>query len=256
MTDPAPINDEPAKGEEQTEEDPDLDVRMDPAPPEQQTAEHAEAEDNLLEAREPTKKDISLREFMSKMDDYAPIVSGQPLFARTTIAVHHSYIPKLQTGLTLVAQIPDAVTSHHLLLAGLDPSTTPLPLTRLLALATQKFIADVAADAYQYSRMRSSTSAAAAAAAGPGPGGLGETAGQTGNVGGGGAGGGSGAAGRGKDDKGRAAAHVIGVQRPGYGGGGSGAAGGQGGRAVLTMEDLGCAVGEYGVNVKRGEFYR
>jgi len=24
----------------------------------------------------------------------------------------------------------------------------------------------------------------------------------------------------------------------------------------LTMEDLGCAVGEYGVNVKRGEFYR
>jgi transcription initiation factor TFIID subunit 10 len=25
---------------------------------------------------------------------------------------------------------------------------------------------------------------------------------------------------------------------------------------VLTMEDLGMAVGEYGVNVKRGEFYR
>jgi transcription initiation factor TFIID subunit 10 len=24
----------------------------------------------------------------------------------------------------------------------------------------------------------------------------------------------------------------------------------------LTMEDLGMAVGEYGVNVKRGEFYR
>ena len=39
----------------------------------------------------------------------------------------------------------------------------------------------------------------------------------------------------------------------GYGGGGQG--GGQG-RTVLTMEDLGMAVGEYGVNVKRGEFYR
>jgi transcription initiation factor TFIID subunit 10 len=25
---------------------------------------------------------------------------------------------------------------------------------------------------------------------------------------------------------------------------------------VLTMEDLGMAVGEYGVNVRRGEFYR
>jgi len=45
----------------------------------------------------------------------------------------------------------------------------------------------------------------------------------------------------------------LGVQRPGFGGGGQG--GGQG-RTVLTMEDLGMAVAEYGVNVKRGEFYR
>jgi len=45
---------------------------------------------------------------------------------------------------------------------------------------------------------------------------------------------------------------VLGVQRAGFGGGG----GGGGGRTVLTMEDLGCAVGEYGVNVRRGEFYR
>ena len=141
------------------------------------------------------------------------------------------------------------MTSHHLLLAGLDPATTPLPLTRLLALATQKFIADVAADAYQYSRMRSSNSAAATAAAGPGPGGLGELPGQ-------GGGGGAGGGGRGKDDKGRGGAHILGVQRAGYGGGGGGGTAGQGGRAVLTMEDLGCAVGEYGVNVKRGEFYR
>lgn len=43
------------------------------------------------------------------------------------------------------------------------------------------------------------------------------------------------------------------MQRPGFGGGGGGP--GQGG-AVLTMEDLGCAVGEYGVNVRRGEYYR
>ena len=45
----------------------------------------------------------------------------------------------------------------------------------------------------------------------------------------------------------------LGVQRPGYGGGGQG---GSQGRTVLTMEDLGMALGEYGVNVKRGEFYR
>ena len=62
------------------------------------------------------------------------------------------------------------------------------------------------------------------------------------------------AGGGGKDEKGKSGQHVLGVQRAGYGGGGAGAA--QAGRAVLTMEDLGCAVGEYGVNVKRGEFYR
>ncbi len=148
-------------------------------------------------------------------------------------------------------QIPDAVTYHHLLLAGLSPTSTPLPLARLLALATQKFIADIAADAYQYSRMRSSatgagqSTATAATTAIPGAaaeGGAGQAAG-AGKAGGGG-----------KDEKGKSGQHVLGVQRAGYGGGGGGA--GQAGRAVLTMEDLGCAVGEYGVNVKRGEFYR
>jgi len=62
-------------------------------------------------------------------------------------------------------KIPDAVTAHHLTLAGLSPQTTPLPLQRLLALATQKFIADIAADAYQYSRMRSSNTGAGAPSA-------------------------------------------------------------------------------------------
>jgi transcription initiation factor TFIID subunit 10 len=57
----------------------------------------------------------------------------------------------------------------------------------------------------------------------------------------------------GKEAAGKAAQN-LGVQRPGYGGGGQGGSGQ--GRTVLTMEDLGMAVGEYGVNVKRGEFYR
>lgn len=54
-------------------------------------------------------------------------------------------------------------------------------------------------------------------------------------------------------EKGGKANTHLGIQRPGFGGGGSG--GGQG-RTVLTMEDLGMAVSEYGVTVKRGEFYR
>ncbi|OMP88195.1 Transcription initiation factor TFIID subunit 10 [Diplodia seriata] len=176
------------------------------------------------ELRIPTKKDASLREFLSKMDDYAPI-------------------------------IPDAVTNYYLTLAGLPPPPqTPPHLARLLALATQKFIADIAADAYQYSRIRSSNTTSnnpmggLGGAAGFGMMGAGGAPGAGPAAGPAAAAGGGGAAGS-KDQKGA----NLGVQRPGYGGGGQG---GSQGRTVLTMEDLGMAVGEYGVNVKRGEFYR
>lgn len=64
---------------------------------------------------------------------------------------------------------------------------------------------------------------------------------------------GTAAAGGAQGGKDQAKGLNLGVQRPGFGGGGQG--GGQG-RTVLTMEDLGMAVGEYGVNIKRGEFYR
>lgn len=164
------------------------------------------------EPRIPVKKDTSLREFMGKMDDYAPL-------------------------------IPDAVTDYYLTLAGLPPPPeTDRRLARLLALATQKFIADIAADAYQYSRIRSTNTTSNNPLTGlGGAAGFGLPAGA-----------GDEAAGKGKKDAtGKAA--PLGGPRAGYGGGG--ASGGQG-RTVLTMEDLGMAVGEYGVNVKRGEFYR
>ncbi|KAI4114122.1 MAG: hypothetical protein LQ345_005041 [Seirophora villosa] len=216
--------------------DPDIDMAIDPSPttqlpdaqldgpaPDPSPTANGASEDT---SKPPVQKDISLKDFLEKMDDYTPI-------------------------------IPDAVTSHHFVLAGLPPSSIPPPLTRLLALATQKFIADIAADAYQYSRMRASGNASSSASAG------GSTAAAaavamnnpaTAAVAGAGGqsqqqqqqGGGDGTA------KGKAGAHVFGAQRAGYGGGG----GGSSGRAVLTMEDLGCAVGEYGVNVKRAEFYR
>ncbi|KAK4038896.1 transcription initiation factor TFIID 23-30kDa subunit-domain-containing protein [Parachaetomium inaequale] len=160
------------------------------------------------ETRLPTRKDASLKEFLNKMDDYAPI-------------------------------IPDAVTNYYMTRAGLPPPPqTDQRLARLLALATQKFIADIAADAYQYSRIRASNTSAnnpmgnlGAAAGFPIPG---QPANQPGNK-----------------DQGRGG--PLGIQRPGYGGGGQG---GSQNRTVLTMEDLGMAVGEFGVNVKRSEFYR
>ena len=174
----------------------------------------------------PTRKDPSLKEFLSKMDDYAPIVSS--FF---TLPAHFSNS----------LQIPDAVTHYYLTKAGLPPPPQTDPrLARLLALATQKFIADIAADAYQYSRIRSSNSSNAnnpmgnlgAAAGFPVPG---QPAAAPGS----------------KEQQGRGG--PLGIQRPGYGGGGQG---GSQNRTVLTMEDLGMAAGEYGVNVKRGEFYR
>ncbi|KAH6851337.1 transcription initiation factor TFIID 23-30kDa subunit-domain-containing protein [Chaetomium sp. MPI-CAGE-AT-0009] len=160
------------------------------------------------EPRLPTRKDASLKEFLNKMDDYAPI-------------------------------IPDAVTNYYMTRAGLPPPPqTDQRLARLLALATQKFIADIAADAYQYSRIRASNTNAnnpmgnlGAAAGFPIPG---QPTNQPGNK-----------------DQGRGG--PLGIQRPGYGGGGQG---GSQNRTVLTMEDLGMAVGEFGVNVKRSEFYR
>ncbi|KAK4101778.1 transcription initiation factor IID, TAF10 subunit [Parathielavia hyrcaniae] len=176
------------------------------------------------EPRLPTRKDTSLKEFMNKMDDYAPI-------------------------------IPDAVTNYYMTRAGLPPPPQTDPrLARLLALATQKFIADIAADAYQYSRIRASNTSAnnpmgnlGAAAGFPIPGQ--QAGGQPGAAGAGGGGGG-----KAGDQGGRGGAGApLGIQRPGYGGGGQG---GSQNRTVLTMEDLGMAVGEFGVNVKRSEFYR
>nr|POE72289.1 transcription initiation factor tfiid subunit 10 [Quercus suber] len=169
----------------------------------------------------PLKKDTTLRSFLSKMDDYAPL-------------------------------IPDAVTDYYLTVSGLPPPPqTDRRLARLLALATQKFIADIAADAYQYSRIRSTNTTSnnplggLGGAAGFGAGGEGADA-AGGKVGGGGK----------KEAAGGGGKSVpLGGPRAGYGGGG-GAGQGQGQRTVLTMEDLGMAVGEYGVNVKRGEFYR
>ncbi|KAL6706739.1 hypothetical protein ACN47E_005075 [Coniothyrium glycines] len=163
-----------------------------------------------FEARIPAKKDATLREFLSKMDEYAPI-------------------------------IPDAVTNYYLTRAGLPPPPHTSPhLARLLALATQKFIGDIAADAYQFSRIRSSNTTSNNPMGGLGAGGpQGATA--------------PGGAQGGKDSGAKAKDYNLGIQRPGYGGGGQG---GSQGRTVLTMEDLGMAVGEYGVNIKRGEFYR
>lgn len=199
----------------------------------------------IPESRLPTRKDTSLKELLNKMDDYAPIVRSSPTSLLFLCTFCTSYLcgwwRSLLTLIQTIKQIPDAVTNYYMTRAGLPPPPqTDQRLARLLALATQKFIADIAADAYQYSRIRASNTSAnnpmgnlGAAAGFPIPGA--QPGGQPG----------------GAKDQGKGG--PIGIQRPGFGGGGQG---GSQNRTVLTMEDLGMAVGEYGVNVKRSEFYR
>lgn len=150
-----------------------------------------------------------------------------------------------------IVKIPDAVTDYYLALSGL--STSDVRLKRLLALATQKFISDIATDAYQYSRIRSNTSGGNPGGGGGSafPGTLGAISGMPG-AGAGGAGGtlGTNAAG----GAGGSGGTLRPMPRPGFGGGGG--SGSTSGRSVLTMEDLGAAVAEYGVNTRRPEFYR
>nr|POE74037.1 transcription initiation factor tfiid subunit 10 [Quercus suber] len=219
---PLPSTDNDTLDDEMTTEvDPDPANAVPNTMTDQSLPQHDQQDAHLNAPPLPLKKDTTLRAFLSKMDDYAPL-------------------------------IPDAVTDYYLTVSGLPPPPqTDRRLARLLALATQKFIADIAADAYQYSRIRSTNTTSnnplggLGGAAGFGAGGEGTDA-AGGKVGGGGK----------KDAAGGAGKSApLGGPRAGYGGGG-GAGQGQGQRTVLTMEDLGMAVGEYGVNVKRGEFYR
>ncbi|CEP16533.1 hypothetical protein [Parasitella parasitica] len=105
-----------------------------------------------------TRKLKTMAEFLAIMDNYAPV-------------------------------IPDAVSDYYLNKSGLD--CDDIRIKRLLALATQKFIADIATDAFQYCKVR-----------------------QSGNR---------------KSGKDR--------------------------KTVLTMEDLTAALADYGVNIKKPDYY-
>ncbi|CAO3680108.1 unnamed protein product [Umbelopsis vinacea] len=108
---------------------------------------------------EMNKRQRSLAEFLSMMDNYTPA-------------------------------IPDAVTDYYLSRTGFD--CDDVRIKRLLALAAQKFITDIATDAFQFCKIR-----------------------QQGN--------------RSKQGKDR--------------------------KTVLTMEDLSAALAEYGVNIKKPDYY-
>ncbi|KAF9987556.1 Transcription initiation factor TFIID subunit 10, partial [Modicella reniformis] len=126
-------------------------------------AQHSQAVGAALQSRkeeELNRKDRTLAEFLPMMENYNPI-------------------------------IPDSVTDYYLSRTGFD--CDDVRIKRLLALAAQKFISEIATDAFQYCKVRQQSQKR------PAPG---------------------------KEKK-----------------------------TVLTMEDLSDALGEYGINAKKPDYY-
>ena len=154
-----------------------------------------------------TRKDKTLKEVLDMMDDeFAPI-------------------------------IPDAVTDYYLAKNGFESSD--VKIKRLIALATQKFISDIAQDAYEYSRIRnasavynSSNPQARAKQLLQGQ----QYANQQTLAGNGNAN-----AENNEQQASQQSHSSIGNQQ---------------GKVVLTMEDLSNALSEYGMNASRPGFYR
>ncbi|KAJ6581327.1 transcription initiation factor IID TAF10 subunit [Mycena capillaripes] len=91
-----------------------------PAYPIGQSSENS-APQQSRQAAEEARKDRTLAEFMLMLDDYEPL-------------------------------IPNEVTDYYLQRVGFE--CEDVRLKRLLSLAAQKFVSDIAADAYQHARIR------------------------------------------------------------------------------------------------------
>ncbi|TFY78813.1 hypothetical protein EWM64_g5199 [Hericium alpestre] len=89
--------------------------------PQPQPAGESSKAPQTRQAAEEARKDRTLAEFLLMLDNYEPL-------------------------------IPDEVTDYYLQRVGFDCQDPRLK--RLLALAAQKFVSDIASDAYQHARIR------------------------------------------------------------------------------------------------------
>jgi len=107
--------------------------------PQSSSASSSSAQPQSRQAAEEARKDRTLAEFMLMLDDYEPL-------------------------------IPNEVTEYYLHRVGFE--CEDVRLKRLLSLAAQKFVSDIAADAYQHARIRTNATGGRARANQPtsGPG--------------------------------------------------------------------------------------
>ncbi|EGN96531.1 hypothetical protein SERLA73DRAFT_58704 [Serpula lacrymans var. lacrymans S7.3] len=103
------------------------------------TSTAAPSQPQTRQAAEEARKDRTLAEFLLLLDDYEPL-------------------------------IPNEVTDYYLQRVGFE--CEDVRLKRLLSLAAQKFVSDIAADAYQHARIRTNAAGGRARANQPlsGPG--------------------------------------------------------------------------------------
>jgi len=129
-------------------------------------------------ADELARKDRTLVDFMLMLDDYEPL-------------------------------IPNEVTEYYLQRVGFE--CEDVRIKRLLSLAAQKFVSDIASDAYQHARIRTNATPAS----------------------------------RGRQAAGDKAAVTSGGSAPLK----------DRTKTILTMDDLGAALTEYGINARKPDFF-
>lgn len=195
--------------------------------------DNVEAQNVMINPEEPHEKDD-----LTSVLSGAPIIPDLPELTRKDKTLKE--VLDLMDG-EYAPIIPDIVTDYYLAKNGF--LTSDVKIKRLLALATQKFILDIAQDAYEYSRIRnastiynSSNPQVRAKQLIQGQ----QFANQQ-LITGAGNGSGSNVDGQGE----------LQPLQPS-----TSNAGNQQGKIVLNMEDLSSALSEYGLNATRPDFYR
>ncbi|TID30722.1 hypothetical protein CANINC_000638 [Pichia inconspicua] len=121
------------------------------------TANDLEDIDSMISGKDEEAEEVTGAEAEDKKEDSSTYVPPVPELTRADKTLEE--LLDLLDDPDFTPIIPDAVTDYYLSKSGLalGGSDEEVKIKRLLALATQKFVSDIATDAYEYSRIRSNT---------------------------------------------------------------------------------------------------